>query len=599
MSENNNLREATEINILLLGETGVGKSTFINSILNYLQFENLQDAINEPQLFYALPTSFPITDENFQQILVKIGEDEDEKFETGKSSTKYPKAHVFNFENGNKIRIIDTPGIGDTRGIEEDQKNLENILSYLSNYTHINAICILFKPNNTRFALSFRYVVKELLTQLHKDAISNIVYCFTNTYSTFYKPGATRPLLQALLDEVEQQRGIKVPLNKTNVFCFDNESFRYLVAQKQNVFFCEKEVAEFGWVKSVESLKNMFQHVSKLTVHDISQTLSLNHARQMILALSKPMAEITKNIEVNILACKERVEDLRNETLTIDELKAKLCVPQIDLIKVDLGYPRTVCTAVKCIKIGTDDSGQKKVNYITICHNPCHLKGVATDTRNNAALLHCSAMQKGKCKSCNCLSEEHMHITYEMKEVRKLVNNPYIELKIRTKEERIEETKKFIAKNKEKINDLENEKLVLVKVCAQFSRFVAQNAISVVNDDIKCYLEHLIREEEQKLDTDDNNGEILNRLIKAKEYYKQQQEILSANIANGTEDEVEVSNIKSLIQSLYDLKGIGKTLRNIFDNKNSSKQNSFEQVEKIHYISTSDNKSSIFNSIFS
>ena len=93
-----------EINILLLGETGVGKSTFINAFANYLTFKTLDDA-EKNELVYLIPFRFTITDENYHLVYVKIGQYVNESFEPGHSATQSCKAYLFPYENY-QIRLI-------------------------------------------------------------------------------------------------------------------------------------------------------------------------------------------------------------------------------------------------------------------------------------------------------------------------------------------------------------------------------------------------------------------------------------------------------------------------------------------------------------
>ena len=124
-----------------------------------------------------------------------------------------------------RFHLIDTPGIGDGRGIEQDKENFESILACLTYYDKINAVVVLLKPNNSRLTVAFRFCVLELLTHLHRSLVSNIIFAFTNSRATFYRPGDTLPVLKKLLEEKE----IEINLSPSNYFCFDNEAFRYLL----------------------------------------------------------------------------------------------------------------------------------------------------------------------------------------------------------------------------------------------------------------------------------------------------------------------------------------------------------------------------------
>lgn len=165
-----------------LGESGVGKSTFINALSNYFAYADFEDA--EKGLIKCLiPAYFTITDENFNQVKIELGNDSNESRETGKAATQFAKSHFIDIGNNISWHIIDTPGIGDPDGFEKDKINFLNTIKYISSYKSLNSICVLMKPNNARLDLHFRYCFKELLVHLHRNAAPNIVFCFTNSRS--------------------------------------------------------------------------------------------------------------------------------------------------------------------------------------------------------------------------------------------------------------------------------------------------------------------------------------------------------------------------------------------------------------------------------
>ncbi len=101
-------------NIILLGESGSGKSTFINAFYNYIHMETLSDAEKTKGPCKALIGSkISFTNrEDYTSYTVKIGRDDNECFDVvGQSQTQEAKAHEIEIKRGRELlRIIDTPG---------------------------------------------------------------------------------------------------------------------------------------------------------------------------------------------------------------------------------------------------------------------------------------------------------------------------------------------------------------------------------------------------------------------------------------------------------------------------------------------------------
>ncbi|XP_072024922.1 uncharacterized protein [Amphiura filiformis] len=591
-------RASEELNILILGETGVGKSTWINGVLNYLYYADMDEAMNDTEFYVLIPSSFTFIQdrvgeakretieesvgntnmearksapkglhEEFKEIL--IGEsDANENMETGKSATKAPCSYVF-YDGERKIRLIDTPGVGDSEGIQQDERNFDSILSYLTFYDEIHAVCILLKPNNSRLTAMFRFCIQELLTHLHSSAKDNIVFCFTNARATFYKPGDTLPALNKEL----RQREVGIQATPYNYFCFDNEAFRFLACLKNRVVFSqeEKDTYAASWNKSVGETNRLFKHISTLRPHKVRNTLSMNEARRIIVAMSKPLAEVAKTIQHNVNQGEEAKLEIDLYDKNMDGLKAKLKFSGFNLTRVALGHPITVCADANCIRcVPVGDSGVQNIVYEQVCHDDCYLEGIPTETTNDQRMQHCFGIKQGSsngydCGQCGHHYSTHMHITYKTAVFEEAFLSEDVQAQITQKKsakETVEALKRAIDTKSAELKEEEN---IIIKTSAKYGSFLKANALIPYNDAVGDYLDMCIDQESKKA-KEFRKEQLIDSLRNMKSQYKQERRILDNAIGTQTGENINTpEEIIEFQQKLFGLKHMGHTLKNFFD----------------------------------
>ncbi|KAL2095273.1 hypothetical protein ACEWY4_009992 [Coilia grayii] len=146
--------------ILVVGETGTGKTTLINTIVNYMLGVQLGDDV-----------WFQITEEN--------------KTSQGQSqTTKITVYDVFVETSVLSLRIIDTPGYGSTDGLEFDQKVAEKLLVLFRSEDgvhDINAVGLVVKSGQNHLTDFQRYIFDAILSLFGKDIENNIAVFITHS----------------------------------------------------------------------------------------------------------------------------------------------------------------------------------------------------------------------------------------------------------------------------------------------------------------------------------------------------------------------------------------------------------------------------------
>ncbi|XP_077349695.1 uncharacterized protein LOC143997778 isoform X2 [Lithobates pipiens] len=232
--------------IMMVGETGSGKTTLINAMINYIFGVEWKD------------------DHRFKLI------EEISKKSQAHSQTSSVTTYEINNEDGFRIpysiTIIDTPGFGDTRGIERDEKIMRKIREFFSKctFTEIDAICFVVQSSLARLTPTQVYIYDNILSIFGKDIKDNIV--FFTTFSDFQEPSVLSAVTEADVPCAKSEDG-------KPVYFMVNNGMLYADNRPDQVGKRVYKTQEMQWEMAMESIEEFFlQYLPELASKDLTLT---------------------------------------------------------------------------------------------------------------------------------------------------------------------------------------------------------------------------------------------------------------------------------------------------------------------------------------
>lgn len=403
----------TEKVLMVVGATGAGKSTLINGIANYVLGVEWKD--------------------NFR---FKVISDEGE---SGKSSAHSQTRHItaYSFHCTAQpyvLTIVDTPGFGDTAGIEGDKRTAKQIKKFFSlpgSIDHITGIGFVTQAALPRLTPTQKYIFDAVLAKFGNDISDNIFFMIT--FADANEP----PVLKAVQEnDIYYKESFK--FNNSAIFASNTDNSKF------NSMF---------WEMGIQSFEDFFKIFSVAASKSLTLTREVLQEREQLETL---LPGLQQQIKGGLAKLDEIEQEQRILKQHEDDIKANRNFEyEIDVHKHEKIPLRGVCTT-NCL------------SCCFTCHEICIYS-------NNADKKSCSAMRGENCRVCpdKCHWTKHENTPFRYK---------YFDEMIRVKRTHENLKERYLSATSEKSkaeNMISSTEVILVQLQAKVYKVVERTRRSM------------------------------------------------------------------------------------------------------------------------
>uniref|UniRef100_A0A8C5QME9 AIG1-type G domain-containing protein n=1 Tax=Leptobrachium leishanense TaxID=445787 RepID=A0A8C5QME9_9ANUR len=310
----------------MVGQTGAGKSTLINGMINHILGVEWKD--------------------NVRIKLIEEHMADKTKSQTSKV-TCYEINHQERFKIPYSLIILDTPGFGYS-GIEDKHivKQIRACFTSPAGVQHIDAVCFVVKASDIRLTDPQKYVFDSVLQTFGKDIEENIIFCVTHCDDP-EEPEVINTVIEASVPCAKNEQDRPV------YFCFNNSDIP--VHSDNKIKGGSSKIGEIHWEESMENMEKFFNFLPNLNTKSLTLTQEVLKERRALEIILEGL--IPKMQEQTLKAHElERIE----KTLKKHEAEIEKNKHFVYEEKVTLRIKRcTDQTSINCLQCQTT------------CHHPC------------------------------------------------------------------------------------------------------------------------------------------------------------------------------------------------------------------------------------